>query len=684
MVLVPRSSCAPTPSLPTENNTVTVPSGIRNHGDPKILCLPSKWTNIITFFLTNFVTHAATVKSVPGEPPLSAALSIAFALLFPASGVVRALRAIYQYPVFANTALSTALRARALCMVVRTSRWEPQDGDVVNSLGFRITDKFQEAVTGEPGYEYLASDDITVVDHFIWEQTQEYVDLSKVGIKMRKLVGRCTDKLKRKSGGSVTSQKSNIPALMVNTLDTGYNGDHRSRYFIPSKSFWNRSGRKVHGVCRLPPGYALSIVRPETQILGIGEDRDKVDDLNEAEVSDKQGARSGAEYRTDGGCGREVEDQGNEDNWHTANERDDADTQGDAEDQRGEGPGDKNEAPSVSIGDYHRARVFKNHGYEHLQASNDERKAKLQARKDKRQEKRQERRQRSREKRRPHDFPTPDPKSCMVEVSSSYSSLKSVVAISQTTFASATLYRARGDQIQQYGYAAFGLAVAPYLIMSIVNLISNLLTPEYPAMYMLRSDIMDEASRRKGANFEGVVGTISEQSAASKSSGTIRFRLTDDGRMLMEHDTAGVSRASSTSLPGEFVMDDTWSLHTKPRTERPALLISSCSEPNSPGRQIGKEFLEFVLIGAASIYIMAISIAINGALSKFKPGHSTLAQRVWTMTWLAFGIMFGPGALLSETRKFNETGLLFYCAPSIGGFIVIGQMLMEYGYCIRL
>ncbi|KAI1096785.1 hypothetical protein F5B19DRAFT_5143 [Rostrohypoxylon terebratum] len=92
-------------------------------------------------------------------------------------------------------------------------------------------------------------------------------------------------------------------------------------------------------------------------------------------------------------------------------------------------------------------------------------------------------------------------------ISASFSIIKAVVAILQTLYASFTLYRTRGDQLDQYGYAAFGLTVTPYLVMSIINLTGNLVTPEYASLYMVRSDIMEEA-RKRGAVIDGEVGEI--------------------------------------------------------------------------------------------------------------------------------------------------------------------------------
>lgn len=83
--------------------------------------------------------------------------------------------------------------------------------------------------------------------------------------------------------------------------------------------------------------------------------------------------------------------------------------------------------------------------------------------------------------------------------------------MSQTLFATATLYRARVNQLSRFGYAAFGLTVAPYAVMSIVNLLRSLFTPEYPTMYLIESSIAAEA-RRRGGDIQEAVSVLQEQS----------------------------------------------------------------------------------------------------------------------------------------------------------------------------
>ena len=94
-----------------------------------------------------------------------------------------------------------------------------------------------------------------------------------------------------------------------------------------------------------------------------------------------------------------------------------------------------------------------------------------------------------------------------------------------------------------------------------------------------------------------------------------------------------------------------------------------------------------------SILVGLIPIAINGGLSHFRRGHSTSAQGGWTMTWLAFGVVFGYFIALASDGPFggafgdivNFIPIIgSYFLPAIGGFVVVAQMLMSYGSCIEI
>jgi hypothetical protein len=100
------------------------------------------------------------------------------------------------------------------------------------------------------------------------------------------------------------------------------------------------------------------------------------------------------------------------------------------------------------------------------------------------------------------------------KISCYYNLVGGLVSLAQAIYASITLYQSRGDQIATYGYAAFGLTVAPFVMMSIINLVGNLLAPSYPALYLVDSSVMTEARKRDGCHIDGVVGKLKEASVA--------------------------------------------------------------------------------------------------------------------------------------------------------------------------
>ncbi len=141
LATLPRTSCAPTTPKPTQKITVTVPEGTQSHDNPNLLCTPARWADVAVFFLANYVAHAATVKSIPGEPVLATLRVYLFALLSPSAGVVRGVRAIRQIAINSDTPLETAAKAGALCVVIRTTEWVPKRGDVACVSGFQFPEQ---------------------------------------------------------------------------------------------------------------------------------------------------------------------------------------------------------------------------------------------------------------------------------------------------------------------------------------------------------------------------------------------------------------------------------------------------------------------------------------------------------------------------------------------------------------
>jgi hypothetical protein len=289
-----------------QNITIPLPAGSSDHGTPGILCTPTKWTDIVIFYLANYAAHAATTRSLPGEETSRVGIIVFTALLFPAAGAFRGILGIASFSIFGKTDLEKAARARALCMVVRNPEWQPQDGDIL--------------------------------DNTILCQSSQPAQSESISLLLYKPSWRDED----------SSSEDDLS---------------KTRF-------------KIHGHYNLPPGFSIDHVSRQATFI----------------------------------------------------------------------------EPSGGL-----------------------------------------------------DSPKPN-------IAFNYSLVKILISLGQAIYAIFTLYQTRGDQITQFGYAAFGLTVAPYAVVSLLNLFGSLFCPEFTALYMVESSIMDEARRRgKEYFFNGTVGRIDEE-----------------------------------------------------------------------------------------------------------------------------------------------------------------------------
>jgi len=253
----------------------------------------------------------------------------------------------------------------------------------------------------------------------------------------------------------------------------------------------------------------------------------------------------------------------------------------------------------------------------------------------------------------------------LTALSCSYNIAKIIISILQLLFAISTLYRTRGDQVSRYGYAAFGLTVIPYAYMSFLNLIGNAICPQYDAMYIVRSQGLDKLERR-----------LERASDAEKQQFTVTGEV---GRLSPE------SEDKLSQLIGRVQS------HMADESEDEMMVIPNGAQPISV-QEWG---------GGLRLLLGAVPIAIIGVLTRLQPGESALYQRVWVMTWIVFGIAIGlvnpighifdirpvvRADLLSyrvywNTRLRLLLGSFVYAAPAIGGYVVVGQMIKEFGFC---
>jgi len=311
-------------------------------------------------------------------------------------------------------------------------------------------------------------------------------------------------------------------------------------------------------------------------------------------------------------------------------------------------------------------------------------------------------------------------------IAASYSLPKAMVAIVQLGFAVMTLYKSSGTQLDYYGYAAFGLTAIPYALMSFVNLLGNMLVPDYHSLYLIGSDVMDEAIRR-GARFDGVVGRLVQDTGASTATVEVISTATENEKgesvTFSYHDEtehkifpATVIDYSTPSLPmkkrRKLVTD---LIETAYRDLSPSIFIPSCSKflrhrqytyPNhanctqmtvegsftfsrtnySPWRNL-ISFINAIVV-----------LAIIGGITQFKARNSTNAQLNWMLRWYIYGAFysgFGIEDFIAFQRRpepdmgppNNWWGLLValpllcFGAPALGGFVIVVQMLYQYGTC---
>ncbi|KAL1859899.1 hypothetical protein Plec18167_006369 [Paecilomyces lecythidis] len=332
-----------------------------------------------------------------------------------------------------------------------------------------------------------------------------------------------------------------------------------------------------------------------------------------------------------------------------------------------------------------------------------------------------------------------------------------MIAIIQIIYASVTLYRSRGNQITQYGYASFAFTVVPYLIMSFFNLLGNMVTPSYASMYMVSSEMMDEALKR-GGRFEGMVGRLETDAVNSEGfsvfSGSFEqdSKNSDDGwtfrpdnvqdqlvvaqkEQPQETTSKEEKQENKNNKTSEGTMKNNKSqttawlgsmFHSKQKAsssvkeddesengiKRGLIICPSCYKFRKAEKQSvfsgdhpdQYSLPGYILFRLTLLAISALPLAVIGGMSHFKAGpSSTVAQRAWTMSWLAVGSLVGNSnishtvakniQILKDARvhggfwsRLAETVflLLFLFAlgvPAIGGFVVVAQMLRDYGSC---
>ncbi|KZT29811.1 hypothetical protein NEOLEDRAFT_477161 [Neolentinus lepideus HHB14362 ss-1] len=101
-----------------------------------------------------------------------------------------------------------------------------------------------------------------------------------------------------------------------------------------------------------------------------------------------------------------------------------------------------------------------------------------------------------------------DPRNADIKLAHTRHWMAMLISIVQLVASMITLYRTRGDQIACFGYAAFGLSVIPFMLMSFMNLVFNAVLGDFP--HVLRTGVLEESERclPQETWYEGVWGII--------------------------------------------------------------------------------------------------------------------------------------------------------------------------------
>ena len=307
-----------------------------------------------------------------------------------------------------------------------------------------------------------------------------------------------------------------------------------------------------------------------------------------------------------------------------------------------------------------------------------------------------------------------------IQLGSSFNLFKGLAAIAHLVVASILLYKTQGDQFGRHRLSAFALTVIPYFFMSLVNLVGSILTPDYPVIYMVKTEIMMEAERRDGACFEGVVGRLGDperpinaQFRCRKQENRFHEIPTHDSNRdtRPEEDAAQVRTAHEYSRGQcevllRYIIPDSLSL----RSSGVIFLMQQVFIPAShtyPGRDtLPRRPLTQYLSELPFRIEDFIVILIPFILRSFFPYTENLDSEVYFNEALMLSRMLAshlagrllpvlddciepPWKAMKHWSWWKTLGMicatavvLTICGFIIRQFVFTGQMIMEYGHCI--
>lgn len=304
-----------------------------------------------------------------------------------------------------------------------------------------------------------------------------------------------------------------------------------------------------------------------------------------------------------------------------------------------------------------------------------------------------------------------------------------IVAVIQVGAGCITIYRTRGDQLEKYGFASFGFTVLPYVIMSLVNLVGNIVTPQYQSLYMVSSQELDEAElfwdqKEQGPNpparFDGIVGRLVQEDTnpsntaefqqANNDTWKLRFqqhepaadaalassqiepsttqslesRNIDHQEEQRGHQQATLSGPDPTAKSTDGAHARAWpiqydSIEVKFEAKEAELnlIIPHLSKFQSSERSAWSISSSRKWVIISTLILGGIPYAVIGGLTRFRSNQSTRTEQALTMFWLASGWIIG---LLMPFFRADIEGLKAFGRNSK---TLIRVLVRNHGYVIH-
>lgn len=307
LLAVASVDAAPTDLTPPVNSTFS--DGLPGN---QVVCNSTNWYDIVWFFFANYIMHALSVRSLPGENFITSVVFKLACLMIPYTGLRRGLCLIARSSVLMRDDLQAAARANALCMVIRSDDWKPVNDQEVTGCTVKKIEEQDEIPDKDPlttnlkGAETVALEQtITSVEESIGKQEDDSGPLVRI---KRTFTFRTFSS--RNSTGTNDDQKSKVPSPVISRIKDAFTGvitrstDDASglitfeptdcyittpattilgklyRTFVETYKFGCISiGReirldpahvKVRGLCAMPPGYELVYVPPDIKVHSRG------------------------------------------------------------------------------------------------------------------------------------------------------------------------------------------------------------------------------------------------------------------------------------------------------------------------------------------------------------------------------------------------------------------------------